>query len=318
MNYGIPYMGSKSGIIESIALNFPKADNFYDLFGGGFSVTHYMLLQNRYKSYHYNEIKSGIVTLVQDAITGKYNYNVFKPAWISREDFHRLKDTDPYIAVCWSFGNDQRSYMFSSEIELYKKSMHNVVVFDDFDELSSEVLGFNKWVPTCKTIKQKRLFLMQKLEWYASNKKIPKILYQFLALKNIGIKDNVKQLQRLERLQQLQQLERLQQLQQLERLQQLQQLVFYSKDYREIEILSNSIVYCDIPYKNTNDYGNGFNHTDFFNWAASRKFPVFISEYHIADKRFKLIYEIDKRSKLSSNKEKTLIKQERLYWNGIT
>jgi len=43
MNFGLPYMGSKSDIIASLAMNFPKADNFYDLFGGGFSVTHFML-----------------------------------------------------------------------------------------------------------------------------------------------------------------------------------------------------------------------------------------------------------------------------------
>jgi site-specific DNA-adenine methylase len=36
-NYGIPYMGSKSDIVASIALNLPPAENFYDLFGGGVS-----------------------------------------------------------------------------------------------------------------------------------------------------------------------------------------------------------------------------------------------------------------------------------------
>ena len=39
MNYGIPYMGSKSTVAASIALNFPEAENFYDPFGGGFSMT---------------------------------------------------------------------------------------------------------------------------------------------------------------------------------------------------------------------------------------------------------------------------------------
>ena len=38
-NFGIPYMGNKSDIVASIAMNFPKADNFYDLFGGGGSIS---------------------------------------------------------------------------------------------------------------------------------------------------------------------------------------------------------------------------------------------------------------------------------------
>ena len=40
--YGLPYQGSKTKIVEHIAKYFPNADHFYDLFGGGFSVTHYM------------------------------------------------------------------------------------------------------------------------------------------------------------------------------------------------------------------------------------------------------------------------------------
>jgi hypothetical protein len=301
VTYGIPYMGSKDGIIASLAMNFPRAEHFYDLFGGGFSVTHYMLLQNRYKSYHYNEIKEGIVTLVKDSIAGKYNYNVFKPAWISREDFHRLKDTDPYVAVIWSFGNRQVTYMFSPEIEPYKKAMHMAVVFDEFDSLSSEVLGFVKWPSICKTIKQKRLYLRQKIEYYRVTK-MPKVLHQFC---------NEKQLQSLKQLEQLGRLERLQKLEGLN----CNKLNFYSKDYRGIEILPNSIVYCDIPYKDTEGYNNSFKHTDFFDWAATRDFPVFISEYYIPDKRFKLIYEIDKKVLLNTNDKK---KQERLYWNGVT
>ena len=31
MQYGIPYMGSKSKICEKVCSIFPKADNFYDL-----------------------------------------------------------------------------------------------------------------------------------------------------------------------------------------------------------------------------------------------------------------------------------------------
>ena len=37
-------MGSKSGIVTELCRAFPKADNFYDLFGGGFAVSHFMLL----------------------------------------------------------------------------------------------------------------------------------------------------------------------------------------------------------------------------------------------------------------------------------
>lgn len=89
-----------------------------------------------------------------------------------------------------------------------------------------------------------------------------------------------------------------------------------SLDYREVDILPNSVVYCDIPYQGTTGYGE-FSHKDFFEWAATRKFPVYISEYNISDPRFKLVYDIDKMPMLTTNKiVKT--KSEKLYWNQVT
>ena len=44
--------------------------------------------------------------------------------------------------------------------------------------------------------------------------------------------------------------------------------------------MPNSTVYCDIPYKGTGGYQlGGFDHDRFYEWADSRDFPVFISEY---------------------------------------
>jgi len=100
-NFGIPYMGSKAKIAASIALNFPTAENFYDLFGGGFAMSHYMLEKksHRYKHFHYNEIKSDVVELVKKAINGDFNYDRFKPEWISREMFF----ASDAFNVCWPF-----------------------------------------------------------------------------------------------------------------------------------------------------------------------------------------------------------------------
>ena len=77
--YGLPYKGSKQKIISKISECFPSADNFYDLFGGGFSVTHFML-ENRpdFKNYYFNEIKTPIIELIKKAIKGEYNENKFK------------------------------------------------------------------------------------------------------------------------------------------------------------------------------------------------------------------------------------------------
>jgi hypothetical protein len=301
MGLGIPYMGSKQAIADSICMNFPKSEHFYDLFGGGGSVTHYMMLHRakNHVHFHYNELNPLVADLFKRAIAGEFSYDRFKPEWISKEDFHARKDKDGYIACCWSFGNSQRTYLFGKDIEEYKKSMHMAIVFEQFDQLAIETLGFSKWPKEANTIKKRRYYLRQKLAWYNEKKKIPKCLYQFLSdkpLKQMVMKDIVKQLQQL---------------------QQLERLTITNCSYEQVEIKPNSVVYCDIPYAGTADYGGSFCHKTFFDWAASRDFPVYISEYNVPDKRFQLVYSIDKMQLLAQGgAELVKSKAEKLYWNG--
>lgn len=311
--FGIPYMGSKSDIVASIAMNFPSADNFYDLFGGGFSVSHYMLKHksHKYKSFHYNELIPSTVELVKQAINGDFSYDKFKPEWISREDFFKRKETDAYVLCLWSFGNNQKTYIFGTDIEPYKKSMHMAVVFDEFDGTAQNVLGFKVWPKEVSSIKARRMYIRQKINFDNKRKSRGD-------LERLERLEQLEQLQRLEQLEQLEQLERLQKLQQL---QQLERLTMTALDYRDVVIKPNSIVYCDIPYKNTSSYVKVFSHDEFFNWAASRDFPVYISEYEIKDPRFKLVYAVAKTVKLSGtgmSKENENMDREKLYWNGKT
>ena len=52
--------------------------------------------------------------------------------------------------------------------------------------------------------------------------------------------------------------------------------------YDSLEIPEHSIIYCDIPYKGTKDYGVKFDYPKFYEWCFSKKsegHTVFISEY---------------------------------------
>lgn len=205
--------------------------------------------------------------------------------------------------------------MFSESIEPYKKSMHQAIVFEEFDELSSQVLGFDKWGTEC--IKERRLFLRKKIEQYRKTR-IPEVLYPFLNKNQLG---QLEQIQQLRRLQQLQQLESLGRLESLERLRQLQQLkgctvTTNSEDYRNIPILPNSVVYCDIPYKDTRGYSTPFDRRAFLDWAANAPFPVYISEYQLEDPFLEMFITEKRVLKCGSieGKEKA---NEKLYWNMV-
>lgn len=121
-------MGSKNRIAREIIDNLPSGEVFVDLFCGGCAVTHAALLSNKYRRFIANDINCAIPHLFKNAIGGKYKD---EKRWISRDDFERLKSSDPYVACCWSFGNNGQGYMYSKEIEPWKKALHWARVFGD-------------------------------------------------------------------------------------------------------------------------------------------------------------------------------------------
>ena len=127
MNYGLPYKGSKNKLAPKIFELFPQKKNFYDLFCGGCAMTHYGMLHNKFEKFIINDINPMCPTLFFDAINGKFKNET---RWISREDF--LNSNEPYVKFVWSFGNNLIGYMYSKEIEPWKKALHYARVFDDF------------------------------------------------------------------------------------------------------------------------------------------------------------------------------------------
>ena len=129
MNYGLPYKGSKNKLATRIVDLLPRKKHFYDLFCGGCAVTHAAMLSHKWDDFTINDLNWQCPTLFVDALNGKYKDDT---RWISREDFFRLKDTDPYVAFVWSFGNNLRDYIYSREIEPLKKAIHYALYFGDY------------------------------------------------------------------------------------------------------------------------------------------------------------------------------------------
>ena len=71
---------------------------------------------------------------------------------------------------------------------------------------------------------------------------------------------------------------------------------FLCGSYDEVELLPNSIIYCDIPYKDTTKYNTskGFDYDKFYNWCIEKHnegHKVFISEYCMPEDRFECVWE---------------------------
>ena len=80
---------------------------------------------------------------------------------------------------------------------------------------------------------------------------------------------------------------------------------FYSKDYQEVEIPEDSIVYCDIPYRDTKQYetSKDFDYERFYNWCRENqdKYKIFVSEYSMPDD-FKCIWQKEVTNAMNTTK----------------
>lgn len=355
MRYGVPYKGSKNFIAEWVIKNLPAGTRFVDLFAGGCAVTHAAMLSPKWVSHLANDIND-TPRLFLDAINGKFRN---EKRWISREDFFRLKDTEPYVAAVWSFGNHCQTYMYAKELEPYKKALHYARVFGDFslfeamgirtdgtrDDIKKHREGIKqkyiRWwlsqqhytaaeldtlITTTKeqikaTEEKLRQYLLRALkasgltqsevrrrlgtqmsrhyfgrsQWAFPTQEYYEQMQTFMPLLDkdynevVGLYELQKQVQRLERLRSLQSLQsleslerlrRLQRLERLERLRRLRRLQVTKGDYRAYEFRPGDVVYCDIPYKGTAQYnGEEFDYEAFYEWALTRDYPVYVSEY---------------------------------------
>lgn len=257
--YGIPYMGSKTKIAPNILARLPDGRRFVDLFGGGFAMSHAARLSNRWAGVLYNELNPLLVPLIQDALDGKYNYNVFKPEFITHEMFADRKDTDGYVKYIWSFGNRGQEYLFGKDIEPLKHEAHDFVVFGK---------------PTTH---------FTRVEKYVTGRDIHKRRIQFTGYcRKVCQRFDIQQLEQLERLQQLERLE-------------LHCGSYEDYTYQDGDVVycdppyEGTSTYGD----------DRFDHQKFYEWVATRPYQVWFSSYQGLANDFRLVWAKRVRSTLS-------------------
>ena len=374
MKYGLPYKGSKNKLAERIVSLLPKRTHLIDLFCGGCAVSHAALLRNKYEHIHINDINWMCPTLFIDALNGKYQNET---RWISREDFFRLKDTDPYVAVVWSFGNNLRDYLYSKEIEPLKKAIHYAIFFRDYS--LGKDLGYDlsfiepirdiqrRYAAVKRYFSQFGHFQQQSFEggqrvatncklntsrggqnhrdcraqrptngsiptfsltggkshqpdWKQSNDLQTSVRTSTSRMPQPSLRDSKKKIDRANSateneptaLHRLQYRER-----QLSLPRnsggQFSNITSSVLDYAKVEIPDDSVIYCDIPYEDTNVYNKaeGFDYERFYDWCEHQTQPVFISSYQMPDDRFDCIEEFSHRSTLSATANNLVT--ERIY-----
>ena len=73
-------------------------------------------------------------------------------------------------------------------------------------------------------------------------------------------------------------------------------------DYRDVPLLPGDVIYCDIPYQNTNArYCKDFDYEAFYAWACAQTAPVYISAYQMPEDRFETIAETTRCGHVSAS-----------------
>ena len=334
MRFGVPYQGSKNYIARWVIDNLPEDEILVDLFAGGCAVTHAALLSGKWDRIVANDIGDA-PQLFLDAIDGKY---ADEKRWISREDFQGLKDTDPYVSLCWSFGNNRSNYLYGKEIEPWKKALHYARVFGD-NSLLLEMGIDSDGSPS--DIKANETEYKEKyIRWWLSKQKYTSLASNKLITNDkLNIKENKdklgqyfisslkkSELKSIEKLQSAKRLEYVQNLSRVKMLQSLQSLKKYKnnltitrKSYADVAIPDNSVVYADPPYKGTyqDAYKCDFDYAAFEKWLNEVPFMVIVSEYNapagcveIASIEKCLMFKTKKKRQINAEK---LFVQERFY-----
>ena len=294
----IPYMGSKrisaGKIFQAISNLHPNGGMLVDLFCGGFAISEYFY-KNGWRVIA-NDKNKYVIALLKTIIFDSIEENKLTK-FVTRKMFEDIKNNPDnyedwyvgFVQCCWSFGNNQRGYLFGKNVESIKKAGHEIVINKNPEFIQKLITD----------IPQKYIDgIIKQDTWHKRRIALCKV--------SDKLKMRLEQLQQLQQMQHLQRLEQLERLERLEQLQQLERLELSSMDYREVKIPKGAIIYCDPPYKGTTEYKeNEFNHNEFFEWVKikSENNPIYFSEYQSPEK-FKKILEFGRNSTLCSGYNK--------------
>lgn len=249
-SYGICYMGSKNALAERIVALLPSASHLIDVFAGGCAVTHCAMKSGKWQHVHANDINEMIVGAFRRAINGEF---IGERRWVSHEEFNRVRDTDAYASICFSFGNNGSSYAYNPKNEELKRALHFAIFFGDTK-------------PFCALT---GIDLTPVLT-------IPDLRERYLTAKHLSMEMG----KRID-LQPFERLNRLNSLATAFTNEEEHRLTIGSVDFAEVDIPNDSVVYCDPPYRDFSPYykAKHFNHDRFYDWALRQNVPVFVSEY---------------------------------------
>jgi 16S rRNA G966 N2-methylase RsmD len=284
---GLTYKGTKQKLSTKILNVINKKIDYkihdykiYDLFGGGGSLT----LQSAYNNIntHYNEYNTDTYQAFKYIINDGDISSIKN--WVTRDDYNNINNKEnrtpleSLMKLIYSFGSSGDAYYKSKDKEELTRAIHSLIMYDNqelFTETMTDLIGSQ--VPEYPTLKgnnytEKRYYFSQ--TWSKYYKQLTELQPNNETLKEYETPERVQHLERLQVLINIQTIIK----------PYTNNISLSNKSYDEININDNSIIYADIPYKDTGGYNKQtFDHEQFYEWALNNKHPIYISEYNMPD-----------------------------------
>lgn len=330
--YGIVYLGSKEKILHLIDYILHREHNkkyFIDLFAGGLSVSAFALKHSNMKVIA-NDLNPYVIAFYKELMSGGKEFEKIRYDWIDRKLFEDVKKYPEfyekwyvgYVLNMWSFGCNQKDYLYARDLEENKKALHQAIVFKDYSLLNSLPIfdGFyDKYIKKTlfeqvdyKKNKNARILFMEKLHKYTRDNLVD--TRKYTELRRLEMVVNLNLTEKVDAIYELMPLD--------------SRIMFYNEDWKSLydqipkEILSKAIIYCDPPYQDAKEYqfGKGFDYIGFWQWFRKCPYPVYVSSYQapedIKPLNFEPKIQLLDNGHRGDNKPKKKI-NENIYWNGV-
>ena len=145
----IPYMGNKQAIANQIVNCLPKCEKFLDACCGGGSIGYTMLVFGIANHVTMNDLYKPLIDLHVGILNKKIDFENLE--WCSRDRFKLAINRcdngnytieDVIFKYCYSFGNNGINYLFSKELEPFKKQLHDIVCGKAISERRASLANF--------------------------------------------------------------------------------------------------------------------------------------------------------------------------------
>ena len=260
---GLPYMGSKrrlsEKIIDEMIGNHIKRHSkhpkyLYDVFGGGGAISLEAIQHHYFKKVYYNDLGTGVTLLLKEVISKGVSDKFHR--WVSSEEFKKSKNNKSwyggFLSTCWSFGSNQKSYMYGKHKEDLQRLFFDYIV-DDCLTAKEELLESYQSLPT------KQISLIEE-----------------------DIYDFRKKINREMRVRVLDQLTRIHQLSKIKHISGIEKLSITNNSFQDVKISgaeNETIIYLDPPYKSTTKYKEDLDHSSLREYIHSLEYDVYVSGY---------------------------------------